>query len=140
MVKSKKFILVALLIVVIAASTAVVAFAQTGTSDESQTPESQEAALLVKVATIYQGKTGVALDTTALKESLAEARIQIRDEALVTRLQKLVADGKITQEQADQYSTWWQDKPDTPLFGQIGGHFGDMMRGRMGGPGDLPVV
>jgi hypothetical protein len=29
-------------------------------------------------------------------------------------LDKLVKDGKITQEQADQFKDWWQERPDIP--------------------------
>jgi len=36
----------------------------------------------------------------------------MRDEALDNYLKNLVDEGKITQEQADQYKSWWQSKPD----------------------------
>lgn len=136
---SKKVILVALLVVVIAAGTAVVAFAQTGsnaTTDQSQTPESQQTALLAKVATIYQENTGVALDTTALKEAFAQAQEEMKTESQASYLKSLVDEGKITQAEADEYTQWMQSKPDGLSGIQLPGmDFGGGMRGGMGGPG-----
>lgn len=133
--KSKKVILVTLLVVGILAGTiAGVALAQTGntsTTDQSQTKESRDAALLDKVVKIYQEKTGVAIDSQALKDAFAQAQKETLDEALQSRLQNLVEKGKITQEQADQYKQWWQARPDTPL--PLGKGLGGGMMGR-GGP------
>jgi Skp family chaperone for outer membrane proteins len=130
--RNKKIILVALLVIVVAATTAAVAFAQTNsisTTDQSQTPESRDAALLAKVSAMYQEKTGVAIDTTALKEAFAQAQSDMRNEAVNTRLQNLVSEGKLTQEQADQYKQWWQARPDTPLAEPLEKGFGSGMMG-----------
>jgi hypothetical protein len=41
-------------------------------------------------------------------------------EALDNYLQKLVDDGKITQEEANQFKTWWESRPDIPgIFDRI---------------------
>jgi len=59
----------------------------------------------------------------------------MQDEALDSRLQKAVGEGKMTQEQANQFKEWCQSKPDVPFklgFGGRGGH-------RMGGgPHPMP--
>jgi uncharacterized membrane protein len=101
-------------------------------------------ALLDKACAIYEGKTGVAIDSGQLKDALEQARSEMQNEALQSWLQDLVDNGKITQEEADQYLEWWQSRPDIelPLPGLGGhGHEGGMMWGRgfqpWGGPGAL---
>jgi hypothetical protein len=89
-------------------------------------------ALMDRVCAIYEEKTGVAIDSEQLKDALEQAQSELRDEALETQLQNLVEDGKMTQEEADQYLKWWQSRPDIklPLPGLGGrGHEGGMMWG-----------
>jgi hypothetical protein len=97
--------------------------------------------LLDKACAIYQEQTGVAINSSQLKDALEQAQSEMRGEALETWLQDLVNQDKITQEQADQYLQWWQSRPDIelPLPGLGGhGHEGGMMWGRgfqpWGGP------
>ncbi len=134
---SKKLVLVvALGAVVLLGSIGGIALAQTGSDDGSQSSTDAQS-LLEKVCQIYQDKTGVAIDQAALQDSFAQARQEMRSEALDNYLNGLVADGKITQEQAEQYKDWQQARPDMPLLGRFGGHgfFRGMggMRG-FGGP------
>jgi len=42
----------------------------------------------------------------------------MQDEALDSYLQELVDEGKITQDEADQYKAWWQARPDMEPFRQ----------------------
>ena len=72
---------------------------------------------------------------------LADRHQELREEALESKLQNLVEDGKLTQEEADQYLEWWQSRPDiqVPLPGLGGpGPRGGMTWGRSfvpwGGP------
>ena len=113
--KSKKFILIALLaVIVLVGSTVGVVFAQTGNGDESQ-PK----ALLGRVAEILD------IDQQKLEDAFTQARSEMRDEALDSRLQNLVDQGKITQDEATQYKEWWQSRPAMQLprpFGHFGGH------------------
>jgi len=81
-------------------------------------------ALLDRVCAIYEEKTGVAIDSEQLKDALEQAQIEIQDGALGNWLQNLVDNGKITQEEADQYLEWWQSRPDVQLPSP-----------RLGGPG-----
>jgi uncharacterized membrane protein len=95
-------------------------------------------ALLDRACAIYEETTGVALDSEQLGEALEQARSEMRDEALQNWLQDLVDNGKITQEEADQYLTWWQSRPNVelPLLGLGGhGHEGGVM---WGGPCPAP--
>jgi hypothetical protein len=136
--KMKKPLIIALIATVTTIGiTAGVVFAQDD-QDTSPPVGPQQGALLDKVAQIYEENTGVALDTQALKDAFIQAGEELRAEALDNNLAKLVEQGVITQEQADQFKEWWQAKPDTlperPFFrGGWGGHFGP---GGMGmGPG-----
>jgi hypothetical protein len=126
--RSKKFIILTVLgTVVLVGSITGVVLAQNG--DNSQ-PELGPEALLERACTIYEDNTGVAIDSQELEKALAQAQSEMRAEALQNRLQSLVGEGKITQEQADQYLEWWQSKPDVPAgFGFRGSGFPGM-----GGP------
>jgi len=133
--RSKKFILIAVLsAVVLVGSIGGVVFAQTENGDDSQ-PEARHEAMLDRVCEIYEANTGTAIDSQALSDAFAEARSEMQTERMDSRLQKAVEEGRITQEQADQYKEWCQSKPDVPFklgFGGRGGH-------RMGGgPHPMP--
>jgi len=88
--------------------------------------------LLDRACAIYEEKTGVVIDLEQLKDALEQAQSELQEEALESWLQDLVDEGKITQEEADQYLEWWQSRPDIelPLPGLGGhGHGGGMMWG-----------
>jgi hypothetical protein len=114
------------------------------TEDQSQTSDRYQA-LLKKGCAIYEENTGVAIDSEQLGDALYQAQSEIRNEALESWVQDLVNEGKLTQEEADQYLEWWQSRPsiELPLPG-LGGHKGEggMMRGRgfqdWGGPWCAP--
>lgn len=102
------------------------------TEDQSQTTDRYQA-LLDRACAIYEEETGITIDSEQLKDALEQARSEIQDEALESRLQDLVDEGKITQEEADQYLEWWQSRPDIELpLPELGGHGhgGGMMWGR----------
>ena len=112
--RSKKFIAgVVLAAVLLAGSIGGVALAADNGDNDNQ-PGTSFQALWDKVSVIYEQKTGVALDQEVLKDAFAQAQSELRTEALQSRLQDLVGQGKITQEQADQYLKWQQEKPDFP--------------------------
>jgi hypothetical protein len=129
--RSKKFLLVTVLaVVLLAGSIGGVALAQTGT-DDSQL-KAQDNVLLDKVCAIYEQNTGVAINSEELEKAFDQARSEMQDEALDNYLKNLVDQGKLTQEQADQYKAWLESKPDVPLAPGLSGN--DMHRG-FGGPG-----
>ena len=71
------------------------------------------------------------VEPQALSDALEQAREEVMEAQLQTRLDEAVAEGLITQEQADEYLTWMQDRPDgLDHFGRRGGRG----HGR-GGPG-----
>jgi hypothetical protein len=94
--------------------------------------------LLQKIADNYANITGQSLDATALQQAFDQAQVQIKSEQEKAFLDKLVADGVITQDQADQYQAWLDARPDVPQlngpaqgFGQFFGPrgFGHFFRG-----------
>jgi hypothetical protein len=127
--RSKKFIVAAVMAVVLVGSISGVALA-TDNGDDSQ-PEAEHGALLERVCEIYQGNTGVAIDQEALQDAFAQAQSEMRAAAMENRLQQLVDDGEITQEEADQYLEWWESKPDVSIG--LGSRVHGGMRG-FGGP------
>jgi hypothetical protein len=113
--RSKKFIIVAVLTVLVLGTTlGGVAIAQ---ADDENNPidTANASSFLEKVAEIYQANTGVAINPEALQQAITEAREALRDEALNDYLQKLVADGTITQAQADEFTAWLEAKPSLPI-------------------------
>lgn len=113
MKRSRKFLLVTVLasVAVVGSITGVV-LAQNG--DESE-PQARHGALLERICAIYEDNTGVAIDPEALKDAFAQAQREMQAEALKNRLQSLIGEGKITQDEADQYLEWWQSRPDVPI-------------------------
>jgi hypothetical protein len=99
--------------------------------DASQSTDRYQA-LLDRACAIYQENTGVAIDSEQLKDALDQAEDELQKNVLEDWLQNLVGEGKITQEEADQYLEWWQSRPDiqVPLPGLGGpGPEGGMMWG-----------
>ena len=118
--RSKKFIIVAVLAaVVLVGSTAGVVLAQTGSTDTTSGKT-----LLARVATI------LGIDQQKVESAFTQAQTEMRDEAL----QKLVNEGKITQEQADKYKAWLQARPDMSQYQQ---QLKDWQQARPGIPPEL---
>jgi hypothetical protein len=131
---TKKFIIVLALAAVLAiVSVGGVVLAQGNGDEDANQPEARQAALLERVCEIYEANTGTAINAEELQKAFAEAQSEMREEALQNYLQNLVDNGKITQEQADQWNSWWQSRPeDLPLGPGLGDR--GMQRG-FGGPG-----
>lgn len=102
--RSKKFIVAVLAAaVLLVGGIAGVALAQTGDANNSS-----EKTLLGRVASI------LGIDQQKLEDAFTQARTEMQDEAL----QKLVDEGKITQQQADQYKQWLQSRPNMDQYRQ----------------------
>ncbi len=107
--RSKKFIVIAIVVaLVLGLGISSVALAQTGSTDAT----SDNKTLLARVAAI------LGIDQQTVENAFSQARLDMRNEALDSYLKNLVDQGKITQEQADQYKQWWQSKPDMEPFQQ----------------------
>jgi len=51
------------------------------------------------------------IDRQTLIDAFKKAGGEVRQQGLIDRLDKLVADGKLTEDEADQYKTWLTAKP-----------------------------
>jgi len=93
-----------------------------GTVDQRCRLADRHQELLDKACAIYQENTGTAIDAEQFKAALKQAQGELREEALESRLQDLVENGKLSQEEADDYLEWWESRPDiqVPLPG-LGG-------------------
>ena len=89
-------------------------YSLSNTEEQSQIADRHQA-LLDRALAIYEGETGVAIDSEQLKDALDQAQSELKEETLESRLQNLVDEGKMTQEEADQYLVWWQSRPDIEL-------------------------
>ena len=125
----KRFLLpVAATMIVISIFTAGAVMAQEDSTGE--TPAVQSFAS--RVAAI------LGLDETTVQDAMDQAHREMRDESLKSKLDAMVEQGRLTQEQADEYYRWYQDRPEGirgfggpgPGFG-LGGHG----RGHGHGPG-----
>jgi hypothetical protein len=84
--------------------------------------------LFARAATI------LGISEQSLQDAFSQAQKEIQAENLDTYLKSLVADGKITQAQADEYKQWWQSKPgDIPALNEPGEFGGHMRHGFSGG-------
>ena len=70
------------------------------------------------------------LDAAEVGDAISQARTELRDEAVQEKLTALVEKGLITQEQADEKSSWFQSKPEwnpangKQFFGKMEHHGG----------------
>lgn len=80
------------------------AYAQTPTPTDADSGKT----LLGRVAAI------LGIEQQEVEDAFAQARKEMRSEAQKARLDKLVEQGRITQEQADDYQTWLESRPDVP--------------------------
>lgn len=117
--RNKKFIIITLLVLVVLGGTlGGIAIAQA--NDQGNTTavaavtgnNTQLSALLDKIVTIYQQNTGVTLNAQELLKAFQQAIKENRDTALDNYLNSLVSKGKITQDQANQFKTWLESRPD----------------------------
>jgi hypothetical protein len=99
--RKKRFIIGLLVaVVVVLASLGGVALAQ------DETDNSQHDTLLGKVADI------LGIDQQRVEDAFSKAQTELREEALDARLQALVDKGVITEDQAAEYKTWLESRPD----------------------------
>ena len=109
--RSKKFIITVVLVTVVLGGI-IGGYAVAQADDESTLPPEGGTSLLEKVAEIYEKNTGVAISADELKKAFTEAGQAIHDEAQQKFLDRLVEEGVINQEQADEYKAWLDARPD----------------------------
>ena len=68
------------------------------------------------------------LEDDTVADAIKQAKEDMRDEAVKAKLDALVEDGKMTQEDADAYLEWLESRPDV----DFGGGFGRGSHGKRG--------
>ncbi len=123
--------------------------------EENQVPEeiapmADISSLAERVAEKYEELTGNPIDSEKLVEAFTEVRKDIRSEAMDKMLDRLVEDGRINEEQAQEFKDWIADAPDLGIgpgpdgrnfFGVFGQGPGGRFFGRFHGRcniGDVP--
>jgi hypothetical protein len=131
--RKKKWIIaliLAALVIVVGGAVGGVVYAQSGDSSPGS-PSTDTGAgktFADRVATI------LGIDQATVEKAFTQAEKDMQNEKLSDRLQSLVQQGKLTQEQADQYKAWWQSRPDVPQgLGPGPGPRGPMSMGFQGG-------
>ncbi len=124
--KKKPLIITLIAIATTVGITTGLVFAQDESEDATQ-PVARHEALLERVCEIYEDNTGVVIEPEALEDAFAQAQDEMMAEAMQNRLDALVEEGIITQEEADQLKEWWEAKPEISLPGH------PMARGGPGG-------
>lgn len=151
--KHKKIIIIALVaVLVIGGTLGAVAFVQADNQTATATAASTNVtSLWDRIASILKQNNNITVSGADLQKAADQARQQMEDERLDNMLDKLVADGKITQKQADDYKAWLQARPSTIISDQYkqwleskpqGVPFGPGLKmpqmPRMGGFGKMP--
>ena len=99
--RKRKFIIMLLgAILIVAATISGVAMAQDSEED------SQADSLLGRVAAI------LGIDQQKVEDAFTQAQAEMQEAALDKYLQKLVDEGKITEEEATEYKAWLEARPD----------------------------
>ncbi len=110
----KRWIVVSVLVAVFAAAgVGSVALAQEEAEEKSPINN-----LISRVATI------LGLEEQVVQDAVDQAVGELHDEAMQARMDKLVEEGRLTREQADEYLEWQQARPDYLDPGLGRGHRG----------------
>ena len=124
----KKFLLVGLLVVVALVGTiGGVAFAD----DEDTAVTTTTSPLLERVAEI------LGVDVATLEDAVAQARSEMQLEARQTILDRLVEEGVITQEEADEYGEWLNDCPNLELGSRLQNRIGNARMSQVSAAGEF---
>ena len=88
----------------------------------------QEQTLLERVAEIYEANTGTTIDADQLETAVQQAREERQLEARDAMFDKLIEEGMLTQEEADEYKAWLDARPDIDIdMPLLNGHFGKIL-------------
>ncbi len=120
--KSKKFIFLAILaVVILAGSIGGIVYAQSE-DDEEDVP--------TRVAILERVAEKLGIDPQQLKDAFTEVIDEMQAEIQLKWLDKAVEEGLITEEEASACSEWWAARPDIAFgFGELG-HRGPLGFGR----------
>jgi hypothetical protein len=118
--RTKKILITAVLTTVVLAGS-IGGAVMAADNDTEDTRPAGHLGMLEKVCEIYEDNTGDAIDVAALQAAFEAAREEMRPEmpprtlhteAVLERLQALLEEGKMTQEQYDEFAAWVDAMPD----------------------------
>ncbi len=130
--RRKRVLIPALAALLLTGAIAGTAFAHSGSSDDDSTVSRFVEVLASKLG-IGEEELQTALDET--KAELQAERKAAREQQLRDKLAAMVEEGKITQEQADEYLDWYLDPPELAQgkFDKKSGFGRGHHRGKKGG-------
>ncbi len=111
--RNKKFIIIAVLTSLVIVTT--IGGVIMVRADSTPTPTPSTTSLMARVAAI------LGIDQQKLQDAFTQAGKEQQADSLKTYLNDQVTQGKITQQQADDYLKWWQSKPNVPSARGFGG-------------------
>ncbi len=103
MSKKIKFVTVLSLIILLISTTVSTVFAQDPTQEKIPVPPMKK--IFARVAEI------LGIEEQKLLDAFAQARRELAEEIFQARLDKLVEQGRLTEEQAKQIKDWWSQRP-----------------------------
>ena len=74
------------------------------------------------------------INEATVQSAMEEVRADVESEMIDRKLAVAVEKGFMTQEQADEYRSWYSARPSGPSISQFGGRHGFNGHGRHGGP------
>ena len=116
MLTKRKIIVLAITGVIAALITGGAVLAQEGGSEEDPSRQS----LASRVTTILNLEDGVDLEVGVVQDAFTQARRDIKDERFEMKLQWLLDQGRLDQEQADELRNWYESRPDYPAGAFLG--------------------
>jgi hypothetical protein len=93
-------------------------------------PASNNTDLLTRVVALLNQATGKSITVSQLQDALTQAEAQMKSDAVTNSLADAVANGKITQDEANQIQSWWNQRP--AAVDKLPGGFGFPGMGRGG--------
>jgi len=103
----RKWLLIPILAVVAVLIIGIIGITAYAKSSPNASPDTRNS-FAARVADI------LGIDQEKVESAFEQASQEMRDEAMNSRLQKLIDEGKMTQEQADQYKAWMESRPNMP--------------------------
>lgn len=117
---SKKMkVIIAVLVAVLALT---VGGVTTALAQDEELPTPPFSELRENFLTKVADKLGVSVDD--LEAAITAAQQEMKEEALTSRLDKAVEEGRLTQDEADAIKEWWEQKPECLGPGLSGDGFG----------------
>ncbi len=118
---TKKWIIIGVVCLVVAVGVILggVAIANAANNNSASSANTTRVNVWNEVAQMYQKDTGTAIDPSALQKAYQEAGKALQENKIDQMLQNLVNQGKITQDQANAWKTWWDSRPSSALSDQF---------------------